>query len=28
MYLNLFNFNLRASPAIGRLLTYHDAEDE
>ena len=22
MYLNLFNFNLRASPAIGRLLMY------
>ncbi len=27
MYLNIFNFNLDASPVIGQLRTYHDAPD-
>jgi|HubBroStandDraft_5_1064220.scaffolds.fasta_scaffold250861_2 hypothetical protein len=27
MYLNIFNFHLRASPVIGRLITFHDAPD-
>ena len=27
MYLNIFNFNLDPSPAIGRPISFHDAPD-